>query len=136
MCSCPTRTNHLSLCKGYNSAIARLRYATLSGEHQGHRFISCALCSHCSVLSHCSYGFLAYPGCCAVMSRTVLLRTVCCLLALHCLSHLTSAVDIPSSVVPRHLAPHFNATAVINSTFTRIALSDYLTEGHWVVLLF
>ena len=85
----------------------------------------------------CSYGcFVSKVRLLAVMSRAAVLWLACCVLALSCLSPATSAVDIPSSVVPRHLAPPFNATAVINQTFTRIALSDYLTEGHWVVLLF
>ena len=71
------------------------------------------------------------------MSRCPLLPfAVCCLLALATLSHLSRAVDIPSSVVPRHFAPDWNATAVINQTFQRIALSDYQAKGQWVVLLF
>ena len=71
------------------------------------------------------------------MSRTPILPLTCCLvLILCCLCPFTSAVDIPASVVPRHLAPDFNATAVINQTFARIALSDYLNKGQWVVLLF
>ena len=49
---------------------------------------------------------------------------------------LAAAVDIPSTSVPRHLAPLFNATAVINQQFERISLSQYLQLGRWVVLLF
>ena len=49
---------------------------------------------------------------------------------------LAAAVDIPSTSVPRHLAPLFNATAVINEKFEQISLSQYLKLGKWVVLLF
>ena len=71
------------------------------------------------------------------MSRCPLLPlAACCLLVVATLTNLSSAVDIPSSVVPRHFAPDWNATAVINQTFQRIALSDYQTKRQWVVLLF
>ena len=38
--------------------------------------------------------------------------------------------------LPREKAPSFEATAVLNDDFTKVALSDYTSAGKWLVLFF
>jgi alkyl hydroperoxide reductase subunit AhpC len=42
----------------------------------------------------------------------------------------------PSAVLPRMLAPHFQAVAVIDEKFHTVSLRNYTEAGKWVVLLF
>jgi peroxiredoxin (alkyl hydroperoxide reductase subunit C) len=62
---------------------------------------------------------------------------LCVLSALLLLCAFASGSPQPfGHVTPRNVAPQFSATAVINEKFEKISLSNYLSRGKWVVLLF